>query len=334
MILSKQERLSIPFRFDVIFHRFVENPAKAADATVADEQAAFSRPFALFLDSPVSVVADASRLANHQIGGGQDAVDAVQTFFESAIMVEKTPARLFDQLAISVHRPGASTNAEYALAGQPVRGMVRVAFTGMFHGAQLRDHLFGMTESLPQMPEFVLATFRQSRQRQATGSSIAGATQQALSLLEIGQTISQLLELSGQRCDPGVASGQIGTQFCDTQAECLCLAGFSGAQRFAFLAGFLQLSAQLDILVALCLDFLEVGSIAGTQLMLNHVNVSVNFVFKGWVARRVRPDRPKRGRNFGALRRSLFPQGFQGGCFLGGGEATDGRLKAFFQLFL
>ncbi|MBS1142362.1 MAG: hypothetical protein H6R13_3815 [Proteobacteria bacterium] len=50
---------------------------------------------ALFLHSPISVVADATGLADDQIGRGQRAVHPVQAFFQASIVVEKSSAMKF-----------------------------------------------------------------------------------------------------------------------------------------------------------------------------------------------------------------------------------------------
>lgn len=42
----------------------------------------------------------------------------MQAFFQAAVVVEKTPAALFDDLAIAIDRTGPATDAKDALAGE------------------------------------------------------------------------------------------------------------------------------------------------------------------------------------------------------------------------
>ena len=63
-------------------------------------------------------MADAASLADDQISAGQGAIDAVQTFFDTTVVVDEMSAIVLDSLPVGVYRTGPAADTEHAFAGQ------------------------------------------------------------------------------------------------------------------------------------------------------------------------------------------------------------------------
>ena len=92
-----------------------EGAGKRRDAGVVDEDAAFPCAFAVVLDPPVGFVADASRLANDEIGCGEVGIELSEVVFQTAIVMNEAPAYAFDDAAIIGDVSAAPAHAEDGL---------------------------------------------------------------------------------------------------------------------------------------------------------------------------------------------------------------------------
>ena len=95
----------------------VDEPRKPGNAGRFHVDATLAAALALLLDPPVGVVADAAGLADDQIGGGEGAIDAMQAFLQTAVVVQEAPAALLDHLPVGIDRTGAAADAEDAFTG-------------------------------------------------------------------------------------------------------------------------------------------------------------------------------------------------------------------------
>ena len=74
----------------------------------------------MLLDPPISVVADASGLADDQIRCCQYAIDPMQAFLKTPIVMQKTTAMPFHRIAIRFDGASPSAYAKYAFTVQAV----------------------------------------------------------------------------------------------------------------------------------------------------------------------------------------------------------------------
>ncbi len=114
-------------------------PARhAGDAGIVDVHAALAGALAIVLDAPVRAVADATGLANDQIGGSEAGIEQFDIVFEAAIVVRKLGATALDERAVSGDVAAAPADAQHALIKQTDRH--RGAFAGLRRRARWRRH--------------------------------------------------------------------------------------------------------------------------------------------------------------------------------------------------
>ena len=87
---------------------------KGCCARVLDKHTALAGSLAEVLHSPISVVADAPGLANHQVCRRQAAVQDIGVIFTSAVMVRKSPTHAFNKVTVAGH---AAASAAYTQHG-------------------------------------------------------------------------------------------------------------------------------------------------------------------------------------------------------------------------
>ena len=185
----------------------LDGALEARGAACLDEHALLPGPLALLFDPPVGVVADAAGLADDQVGGGQRAVDAVQAFFQSAIVMQEPAAAAFDNLSVGIDGAGAAADTEDAFAAK-IRRHARMGGFGMVGvRLQLRFQL-GVTATFPLQGFLELAAAR--RERDIHGFGIGRAAGQRLPVFHVGQAVLQLFELAIQRREARILAGGVG----------------------------------------------------------------------------------------------------------------------------
>ena len=280
-------------------------------------------------------MADATRLADDEVGCGEGAVDTVQAFFQAAVVVQEAPALALDRLAIGAHRPGTAADTEHALAVERFAGGRSQGFVRRVRqGGVFRLAIVGWGE----LSKAALQAVHGLGLLAALGSEgggacvgIFGAAGQGLALAQFRHAVAQPLQLGRQAGNAGIPPGLLGTQFGQALAEGTGFAGLFMAGRFGILAQHVDLAAQLGILGAQGLQGLEIGTGARADLMLDHVDVAVDLVFEQAVAGRVRPCRPQGAGQLHAAGRGFAPELAHAVGRLAGGKAADGQGVAFFQ---
>lgn len=106
------------FRGFILLEAGEKGTGKRGDAGIVDEDAAFARAFAVVLDAPVGFVADASRLANDEVGRGEVGVELPEIVFQATIVVNESSADPFDDSAIIGDVAASSAHAEDGLVQQ------------------------------------------------------------------------------------------------------------------------------------------------------------------------------------------------------------------------
>ena len=152
-------------------------------------------------------MADAAGLADDQVGGGQRAVDAVQAFFQSAIVMQEPAAAAFDNLSVGIDGAGAAADTEDAFAAK-MRSSARMGRLGRV-GVQLQlGFQQGVAATFALQCFLELAAAR--HERDIHGFGIGRAAGQRLPVFHVGQAVLQLFELTIQSREARILAGGVG----------------------------------------------------------------------------------------------------------------------------
>ncbi|MNQ22323.1 hypothetical protein D3C85_354640 [compost metagenome] len=235
-------------------------------------------------------MADAARLANHQVGRRQARIEQVGIVFQAAVVVGELRADPLDQGAVGGDIAAASAHAQDALVDEADRHF-QLAAGRHFQlrrrwwrdGGRTRLGLFQFRDLLAQFL-FTLIHLRQ-------------AFDQARARFQRGDGGLQLRQFRAQAVDHAVLADGLGTR-----AQQHGFLAFQLPRLFhqCCLAALLQLGQfvrQARVFFLQGRKFSHVGTHAGAGLVLDHVQVAAHLLFQLGIAARVRQAGPESARH-------------------------------------
>nr|WP_246167726.1 hypothetical protein [Propionivibrio limicola] len=335
--LGRRGRLRPNFHFPGL----TDNAPEAGKPGVFNKHAGFTGSFALFFHPPIGVMTDAADLANHNIGGRQGAVDAMQIFLPPSVVMHKPATIAFDDFAVGVDGTGTPADTKDTFPGkrfrltvdphQPVgwRGGPILSSDTFTFLRQHFDRFFGIFCELAQPNHFQLQFLLPQTQRIETGFGIKQALGESLALFQEGNLATQNRHFVIEPLIDSTTGHNIGFQICHLQPEFENHASLFGALTAAFLTQRLIFLPQFRALLFQSLYRMMVGARPSPDLVLQHMDIGMHILFQDGVARGMRAHGPEHARNFNVVARCFTPRQPQfTRCFEGGKLLDDQGVAA------